>query len=110
MKAFISQPMRNRYPEEIQAEREEITERLKKEFGDVEVIDSYFKEDYNPMDALGRSISLMSQADIVYFASGWNKARGCKIENKVALEYGNAKYIIECYKDKEKKIELYGEE
>jgi hypothetical protein len=27
-------------------------------------------------------------ADIAYFAKGWQDARGCKIENTCAIEYG----------------------
>lgn len=29
-----------------------------------------------------------SGADIAYFAKGWQDARGCKIENTCAIEYG----------------------
>ena len=36
---------------------------------------------------LGKSISLMAEADVVYFGGDWKKARGCRIEYEVAKEY-----------------------
>lgn len=37
---------------------------------------------------IGKSIQLMSDCDVIYFAKGFNKARGCRIEYKVARDYG----------------------
>ena len=91
-KLFISQPMHGKIDEEIEAERVKAIEEAKavlKE--DVEVIDSFFKGapvDAKPLWFLGKSIELLSQADIVYFAKDWNKYRGCKIEHECAKEYG----------------------
>lgn len=90
-KLFISQPMHGKTDEEIEAERVKAIDEAKavlKE--DVEVIDSFFKEapvDAKPLWFLGKSIELLSQADIVYFAKDWNKYRGCKIEHMCAIEY-----------------------
>ena len=42
----------------------------------------------NSTDSLGKSISLMSDADLVVFAPGWEDARGCRIEHQVARDYG----------------------
>lgn len=89
---FISQPMRGRTDEEILAVRAEAIESAKRHLGeDVEVIDSFFQNapaDAKPLWYLGRSLELLSTADIVYFAKNWEKYRGCKIENLCALEYG----------------------
>jgi hypothetical protein len=30
----------------------------------------------------------MSLCNVAYFAKGWEKARGCKIEHEIALKYG----------------------
>ncbi|RHU77980.1 DUF2829 domain-containing protein [Butyribacter intestini] len=30
----------------------------------------------------------MADADVAYFAKGWESARGCRIENQCAIEYG----------------------
>ena len=71
-KVFISQPMNGLTDEEI------------------EFIDS-FLQDYPgeinkhiPVWYLGKSIQLLSQADMIYLGEGWDKARGCKIEYEIA--------------------------
>ena len=94
-KLFISQPMRGLTDEEILKNREEITVRAEHVIGEpVELIDSFIKDypgEINksiPVWYLGKSIQLLSQADIVYFAGDWRNARGCKIEYEVANAYG----------------------
>ena len=55
------------------------------------MIDSFFQrapEDAKPLWYLGESLKLLATADVAYFAPGWDKARGCKIENICAKEYG----------------------
>ena len=93
-KLFISQPMNGKTNEEILAVREKAIDSAKKNLGDdVEVIDSYF-EDYNPENGcvplkyLSKSLELLADADIAYFAKGWEDARGCRIENLCAIAYG----------------------
>lgn len=93
-KLFISQPMNGKTKEEILAERNKAIDIATNFCEDaVKVIDSYF-EDYNPdngcvpLKYLAKSIELMADADIVYFAPGWNEARGCKIEHECAINYG----------------------
>lgn len=94
VKLFISQPMRGKSPEEILRVREKAIESAKQHCGeDVEVIESYFA-DYNPENGcvplkfLSKSIELLADADVAYFAEGWEEARGCKIEHTCAMEYG----------------------
>ena len=67
---------------------------IRERFGDdVEIIDSYF-EDYDPKNGciplkyLSKSLELLADADVAYFCPGWDTARGCKIENQCAVEYG----------------------
>ena len=93
-KLFISQPMNGKTNEEILAVREKAIDSAKKNLGDdVEVIDSHF-EDYNPENGcvplkyLSKSLELLADADIAYFAKGWEDARGCRIENQCAIAYG----------------------
>ena len=78
--------------EQILAEREKAIESAKRNFGeDIEVIDSFFKDaphDAKPLWFLGKSLELLSTADIAYFVKGWENYRGCKIENTCAIEYG----------------------
>lgn len=91
MKLFISQPMRDKTNEEIKEEREKIIKEVEKLFGEVEVIDSFFENaphDAKPLWFLGKSLELLSTADIAYFAKDWDKYRGCRIEHICAIEYG----------------------
>lgn len=65
------------------------------------MIDSFFQNapaDARPLWFLGKSLELLSTADIVYFAKGWEDARGCRIENQCAIEYGIE--VIEDYTEK----------
>ena len=91
-KLFISQPMRGKTDEEILAVRAKAIESAKKHLGEeVEVIDSFFQNaptEAKPLWFLGKSLELLSTADIAYFANGWEEARGCRIENTCAIEYG----------------------
>ena len=91
-KLFISQPMRGKSDEEILREREEAIKKAKEVCGEeVEVIDSFFQSaqaNARPLWLLGKSLELLSTADIAYFAPGWEDARGCKIEHLCAVEYG----------------------
>ena len=99
-KLFISQPMKDKTDEEILKVREKAIESAERNLGEkVEVIDSFFQNaphDAKPLLFLGKSLELLSNADVVYFAKGWENARGCKIENMCAIEYG-IDLIIEDY-------------
>lgn len=102
-KLFISQPMKGKTDEEILTERKAAIESAERNLGEpVEVIDSFFREDPDLPDAqrplwfLGKSLELLATADIAYFAKGWEDARGCRIENTCATEYGIT--VIEDYR------------
>ena len=75
VRLFISQPMKGKTNEEIKAVREKAIESAKRELGeDVEVIDSFFENapaDARPLWFLGKSLELLSTADVAYFAKGW---------------------------------------
>lgn len=89
---FISQPMRDKTNEQIEAERNKAVETVKKTFGgEVEIIDSFFKDaphDAKPLWFLGKSFELLSSADVAYFCKDWEKYRGCKMEHTACIEYG----------------------
>ena len=90
-KLFISQPMKGKTDEEILKVREKAIKSAESKIGEpVEVIDSFFQgapADAKPLWFLGKSLELLSTADIAYFAKGWEAARGCKIEYECAIEY-----------------------
>ena len=94
MKVFISQPMKDKTEQEIKEERAYLEQYAKDTYGsDIEIIDSYF-QDYNPQNGcvplkyLAKSIQLLADADVAIFGRGWQRARGCVIENRCAYEYG----------------------
>lgn len=90
MKLMISQPMYKKTNEQIRKERDQLVKNL--EAKGYEVIDTIIDEAApNVSDEaiyyLSKSIELLSKVDAVYFMKGWEKARGCKIEHEVAVEY-----------------------
>ena len=88
---MISQPMNGRCEEEIKKERQNIIEKFNKMH--IEVINTLFNEEV-PNNCniavyyLGKSISAMKDIDAIYMCDNWLNARGCRIENRVAREYG----------------------
>lgn len=91
-KLFISQPMKGKTDEEILNEREKAIKKAEEEVREpVEVIDSFFQSapaDARPLWFLGKSLELLSTADVAYFADGWTEARECRVEHLCAVEYG----------------------
>ena len=91
--------MRGKTDAEILYEREKAIASVQKILGEeVDVIDSFFQNEpaeAEPLWFLGKSLELLSTADVAYFAKGWEEARGCRIENTCAIEYGIT--IIEDY-------------
>lgn len=91
-KLFISQPMKGKSDEEIFHERKKAINKAQDSLkAPVEVIDSFFKSapvGAKPLWFLGKSLELLADADVVYFANGWYDARGCKIEHDAAKAYG----------------------
>lgn len=91
IRLFVSQPMSGRSEEEIRAMREEAVRFVRKMYRcEVELLDSYFPgfEPDHPLQYLARSLALLAEADLAYFAEGWQDARGCRIEKACADEYG----------------------
>lgn len=92
MKVFISQPMRDKTDEQILKERKRAVQVINEKYGEeVEILESFFQgapHDAKPLWFLGKSIMLLSQADVAYFIGEWRNYRGCKAENMLAHEYG----------------------
>lgn len=89
MKIMLSQPMKGKTNEEIRKEREHLVKEIEIN-GDI-VLDTIFDEAPKNVDEaiwfLSKSIEYLAQADIIFFMKGWEKARGCKIEHEIAVEY-----------------------
>lgn len=90
MKIMISQPMKGKTNEQIRKEREMLVHKL--ELKEYEVVDTIVNEEppKNIDEAiyyLSKSIEFIGKVDAVCFMKGWEKARGCKIEHEVAVEY-----------------------
>lgn len=87
---FVSQPMNGRSTNDIAKERSAIAEEFAGEYA---IADSFF--DYtvvegvsDPLYKLGHALEVMAACDAAYFAPGWEKARGCRIEHEAAEQYG----------------------
>lgn len=98
-KAMFSQPMAGLSDDQIVAAREKATEYLESQ--GYEVVNTLFTDDWYSQDSmadrgvvhiplcfLAKAIENMSLCDAVYFAKGWDNARGCRIEHAAALAYG----------------------
>lgn len=98
-KAMFSQPMNGLTDEEIIKTREKAVSHL--ESLGYEVINTFFTDEwYNkdkmiergvvnvPICFMAKSIENMCLCHVVYFAKGWENARGCRIEHEVAKAYG----------------------
>lgn len=91
MKVMISQPINGRNQEDIKKERQDIIEKFNKIH--IDVINTLFNEEVPDncnvaVYYLGKSISAMKDIDALYMCDNWFNARGCRIENQVAKEYG----------------------
>lgn len=104
---FISQPMAGKTDVEIAAERTMIKERIKREINpaaifinsvlDREKMKKEIKDKKVKSESLyylAKSLELLSTADMAVFAHDWLEARGCRIEETAARQYGiDAHYI-----------------
>lgn len=94
MKIMISQPMKGKTNEQIRTERAELVKELTEQGH--EVIDTVFDDFPNgqatPLHYLAKSIEFLANVDGVVFMKCWQNARGCRIEEICAREYG--KFIM----------------
>lgn len=103
-KLFVSLPMRGLNEREIRKRMNYLKYLVELELKEeVILIDSFIKDEPDSKEInniglyfLGESIKELAYADIVVFANGWMKARGCKVEYKAAVEY-EVKILYEDY-------------
>lgn len=89
---MISQPMGGLSEEEILSKRNQVKAMLEQDGHSV--IDTFYTTELpksvknSGLFWLGASLMDMAKCDAVYFCSGWENARGCKIEHDAAISYG----------------------
>lgn len=98
-KIMVSQPMAGLTEAQIVEARDRFLQFAAKE--NLEVVNTYFQDEWYSKDEMtkrgvvnipicfiAKSIENMSLCHIVYFAKGWENARGCKMEHEIATAYG----------------------
>jgi len=80
--------MRDKTEEQIRTEREELVKNLTEQGH--EVVDTVLdlSEDKTPLHYLAKSIEFLANVDCLVCMQGWENARGCRIEEQCAREYG----------------------
>lgn len=90
-------PMKAKNIEQVRTEMLKVFNYISERLPQAELIDSIIdgadkdialKGDSVGLWYLGKSILLLSEADIVFFVNDWKKYRGCSAERKVAEDYG----------------------
>ena len=90
VKVYIAHPMAGLSDEVIKTIRAVAFDDIQKRHANVVVINSYHPEwaDLNPVEALGKALEYLVDADVAYFAGEWEDSRGCQIEWAVCEMYG----------------------
>lgn len=90
-KLYISHPNVERSPEEEVEFKQKIVEKVSTYIDEiVTLLPEYPNDDPEAYDItlLVYSLAMMSAADVVYFAHGWENSRECVIQHMCALQYG----------------------
>ena len=92
-RVFISQPMGGLSELGIEQLRSRILDWAPRVIGmdeclvEIPKMAKWQADSSHPVYCLGHSIQDMSRANVVIFAPGWDKARGCLVENAVCKAY-----------------------
>lgn len=90
-------PMKAKSTGQVKNEMEKVFDYIKTKLPEAELIDSVIddadkniaiKGDDVGIWYLGKSIQLLSEADIVFFVNNWKEFRGCSIEREISEKYG----------------------
>lgn len=99
LKVYIAQPMDGWLAEEINAVRKyaEIYIQEQQPSTEIEFLNRYHPEwdDIPRLKALGKSLEILSEADVAYFCPGWKNSLGCRIEQECCDMYGIPALIVE---------------
>ena len=83
--------MRGLDNETIKARREKAIASLMEMYPGCGVIDTFYEGEStpdNPLQLLGKAISMLNDVDAIYMLEGWADANGCCIEHECAIRYG----------------------
>lgn len=89
--------MKSKSTEQVRAEMSKVFAVIEEKLPEAELIDSIIDDadkdialrgDDAGLWYLGKSIILLSEADLVFFVNDWANYRGCSTERKVAEDYG----------------------
>lgn len=92
MKVFISQPTSGKTHEQTEEEREIAIETIKELYSNesIEIFDSIFENapyDAKPLWFLGKSLMVLSNADLAFFTRGWSNDCDCNMQYQVCMNY-----------------------
>ena len=106
-RVFLSLPMSGRTDEDIWKQIEQMTKSIESHHYDWKITHNMLTEPeldlfdlmedikHKPLLYLAAAITRMSQCDCILFGTGWEWARGCRIEAQVAKEYGLEMYYMD---------------
>lgn len=105
---FISQPMKGKTDDEILEARNRAIKKIREKWPRAVIIDSLFQDTFCTgnvgLKYLAKSLSILADADVAWFCNGWENARGCRIENQCAIEYG-IPLVVEDYSEPPKEAD-----
>lgn len=90
-KLYISHPNVERSPEEEAEFKRKIVEKVSTYIDEIVTLLPEYPIDESRtygITRLANSLKIMSAADVVYFAHGWENSRECVIQHMCALQYG----------------------
>ena len=94
LKLFISQPIDGKPLKVDDLLRENVVDWVKDKYGDIELLNSSFTSTKDPVKRIGKSLTVLADADIVYFMRDFDQDIKCRAEFEA------------CYRHMERKKDL----
>ena len=94
MRVFLSYPMNGRTREECLKTRENMIRFLGPDDEWVDNLDCKAPEGAGPLYYLGEAIKQLGKCDAIMLHEDYGRARGCRVEAKVAREYGIEIFVM----------------
>lgn len=91
---YFIQPMTGRNSEDIEQDTTNLCDVFAQKLGipvqEVEVVNPYVRPDdfcRGPIWYLGTALQQLDKANVIVFADGWEKSKGCQAERQVLYQY-----------------------